>query len=85
MGRAALVLDELAAGRLVAPFGLPVRSHASYFFVTGMEPSPHAILVHEWLAVQAERFRRQRDALLEGLRRPAGASGPGTHAFPRVR
>ena len=34
IGRAALVLDELAAGRLVAPFGRPVPSRASYYFVS---------------------------------------------------
>jgi LysR family glycine cleavage system transcriptional activator len=63
MGRAALVFDDLAAGRLVAPFLQAVGSRASYFFVTGMDPSPHAALVQGWLTVQAARFRVQRDAL----------------------
>lgn len=67
MGRAALVLDDLAAGRLVALFGLPVMSRASYFFLAGMTPSTHVTLVQGWLAAQAALFRRQRDALLLGL------------------
>ncbi|QHI98606.1 LysR family transcriptional regulator [Xylophilus rhododendri] len=64
MGRAALVLDELAAGRLVMPFGRPVRSRASYYFVTRMAPSPRTTLVQTWIAAEAARFRQQRDALL---------------------
>ena len=67
MGRAALVLDDLAAGRLVALFGQPVLSRASYFFLTGMVLSPHVTLVQGWLAAQAALFRRRRDALLPGL------------------
>ncbi len=64
MGRAALVLDELSSGRLVIPFGRPVRSRASYVFVTRMAPSPRTALVHGWIAAEAGRFRLQRDRLL---------------------
>lgn len=67
MGRAALVFDDLAAGRLVAPFAQPVRSRASYFFLSGMDPSPHVMLVQGWLAAQAAVFRGRRNALLVGL------------------
>jgi LysR family transcriptional regulator, glycine cleavage system transcriptional activator len=64
MGRAALVLDDLLAGRLLMPFGHPVRSRASYFFVTGMAPSPRTALVQGWITAEAARFRLQRDGLL---------------------
>ncbi len=64
IGRAALVLDDLAAGRLVAPFGRPVRSRASYYFVSEVDPTAHTALVQAWLAAQAARFRLQRDAVL---------------------
>ena len=74
IGRAALVLDDLAAGRLVAPFGRPMRSRASYFFVTGMAPSAAVLQVQDWLAAQAARFRLRRDAVFAGLR-PLPAPG----------
>ncbi|MDZ5456093.1 LysR substrate-binding domain-containing protein [Azohydromonas lata] len=67
IGRAALVLDELAAGRLVVPFGLPVRSRASYHFVCPMQRTARAENVLAWLTAQAARFRVQRDALLQPL------------------
>ena len=64
MGRAALVFDELSSGRLVMPFGRPVRSRASYFFVTRMAPLPRTALVHDWIAAEAARFRTERDRVL---------------------
>ncbi|MGI4776550.1 MAG: LysR family transcriptional regulator [Janthinobacterium lividum] len=64
MGRAALVLDDLLSRRLVMPFGQPVRSRATYFFVTGMTPTPRTELIHEWIAAEAERFRVERNRLL---------------------
>jgi len=64
MGRAALVLDDLVAGRLVAPFALPVRSRASYYFVSAPQPATQAGLVQAWITAQAARFRLQRDAVL---------------------
>ncbi|WPB56431.1 LysR family transcriptional regulator [Xylophilus sp. GOD-11R] len=64
MGRAALVLDDLEAGRLLMPFGRPVRSRASYHFVTGMAPSPRTALVQSWITAEAGRFRQRRDHLL---------------------
>ncbi|GAA0746271.1 LysR substrate-binding domain-containing protein [Ideonella azotifigens] len=71
MGRAALVLEDLATGRLVAPFGTPagpaLRSPASYQFVMNGEPLPGVDLVLAWLNTQAKSFVRQRDALLAGL------------------
>lgn len=71
MGRAALVLDDLLAGRLVAPFGRPVRSRASYQFVSVVEPAPRTELVRAWLMTQASRFRVHRDEVLGGL--PSGS------------
>ena len=65
IGRAALVLDDLMSGRLVAPFGLPVRSRASYYFVTRMAPSPRTSLVQDWITAEAGRFRKQRDQWLK--------------------
>ncbi|MCZ2497111.1 LysR family transcriptional regulator [Xylophilus sp. Kf1] len=65
MGRAALVLDDLVSGRLVAPFGRPVRSRASYYFVTRMAPSQRTSLVQSWITAEAGRFRLQRDAWLK--------------------
>lgn len=69
MGRAALVLDELESGRLVAPFGLPVRSRASYHFVSPLPSPPHTERVRAWLTAQAAQFRVQRDEVLERCRR----------------
>ncbi|WP_119157236.1 LysR substrate-binding domain-containing protein [Caldimonas tepidiphila] len=71
IGRAALVLDELAAGRLVAPFGLPVRSRAAYHFVSPMQPGPQVERVRAWLEAQGAHFRVRRDELLGRYR--AGA------------
>ncbi len=64
IGRAALVLDDLVAGRLVAPFALPVRSRASYHFVSVPQPGAHTVLVQAWIAAQAARFRAERDRVL---------------------
>ena len=65
MGRMALVMEDLVAGRLIVPFGRPVRARAAYYFVSQMEPSVHTTLVQAWLVVQATRFKSQRDALLD--------------------
>lgn len=71
IGRAALVLDDLAAGRLVAPFGAPVRSRAAYHFVSPMPRPARTENVLAWLTAQAARFRVQRDGLLQRLAPPA--------------
>lgn len=63
MGRAALVLDDVAAGRLVPLFG-SVRSRASYSFVTTPQPSPAMLRVQEWLADEARRFMALRQTVL---------------------
>jgi LysR family glycine cleavage system transcriptional activator len=67
MGRAALVLDDLTSGRLVAPWGLPLRSRAAYHFVSPMQrPAPIATVL-DWLIGQAALFRVRRDQVLQGL------------------
>jgi DNA-binding transcriptional LysR family regulator len=76
MGRAALVLEELASGRLVAPFGLPVRSRAAYYFVSAVQRSTPTETVLAWLRAQAGSFRVQRDEVLRGLRGARGAVPP---------
>lgn len=80
IGRAALVLDDLDSGRLVAPFGRPLRARASYFFVTGMAPPPQVLQVQAWLTAQAMRFRLRRDAVFAGLRPRAVAHATGEPA-----
>jgi DNA-binding transcriptional LysR family regulator len=69
MGRAALVMDDLAAGRLVAPFRLPdgavaLRGRAAYRLVAPSDPAPGVSAVRGWLAAQAAAFAHQRDAWL---------------------
>lgn len=69
MGRAALVADELADGRLVAlfpatPAGPALRGRARYRLVAPADAMPGVAEVLAWLAAQAEAFRRRRDALL---------------------
>lgn len=55
LGRHWLAIDELRAGRLVAPFDLAVRDDFSYWLVwpTGRATNPEATRFREWLAAQA--------------------------------
>ncbi|MEK8051379.1 LysR family transcriptional regulator [Ideonella sp. DXS22W] len=69
MGRAALVMDDLAAGRLVAPFrladgGVALRGRAAYRLVAPADAVPGVEAVRAWLGAQAASFIRQRDAWL---------------------
>lgn len=71
MGRAALVLDDLLAGRLVAPFRLPdgrraLRGRAAYRLVAPADAPAGVDAVRAWLGLQAASFARQRDAWLAG-------------------
>ena len=75
MGRLALVLDDLLAGRLVAPFPIAVRSQASYFFVTAMNPARRTRDLHEWLREEAGRFCRVRDDFLRQMQRQEPGTG----------
>lgn len=55
LGRQWLAVDELRAGRLVAPFDLAIRDDFSYWLVwpTGRAGHPEAVRFREWLAAQA--------------------------------
>lgn len=70
MGRLALVLDDLTSGRLVAPFGLPVRSRAAYHFVSAARPSAQVETVLAWLIEQKTRFTALRDEMLQRIALP---------------
>ncbi|SEA94699.1 LysR substrate-binding domain-containing protein [Acidovorax soli] len=64
MGRAALVLQDVKAGRLVPLLGRSVLSRAAYSFVTTTHPSPSMELVREWLVEEARRFCGERAQVL---------------------
>lgn len=64
MGRAALVLQDVKAGRLVPLLGRSVPSRAAYSFVTTTHPSPTMELVREWLGEEARRFCEERAQVL---------------------
>lgn len=86
MGRLSLVLEDLAAGRLVPLLKRAVRSRASYFFIAGDDGDERIALLQAWLQQEGRRFRRERNAwcrkaglkLVDGPH-PAGAPGtPGS-------
>ena len=64
MGRAALVLQDVKAGRLVPLLGRSVLSRAAYSFVTTAHPSPAMQLVRDWLGDEALRFCGERAQVL---------------------
>lgn len=64
MGRAALVLQDVKAERLVPLLGHSVPSRAAYSFVTTTHPSPAMELVREWLLKEARRFGEERAQVL---------------------
>jgi LysR family glycine cleavage system transcriptional activator len=55
LGRSSLVLDDLAARRLVSPFGPPVKSGFNYYLVCPREriTEPKLARFREWLVAQA--------------------------------
>ncbi|MBS0450015.1 MAG: LysR family transcriptional regulator [Proteobacteria bacterium] len=65
MGRAALVLDDLIAGRLVDLFGMRMASKASYFFVTPIETNATVALIEHWLQVEAQAFLKARTKFMQ--------------------
>ncbi|RTZ43219.1 LysR family transcriptional regulator [Candidimonas sp. SYP-B2681] len=67
MGRMALVLDDLVKGRLVAPFAIPVRSKASYYFISTRQRSENVGAIETWLQRESKRFQRARDAWFKTL------------------
>lgn len=73
MGRAALVLQDVQAGRLVPLLGPCIPSRAAYSFVTTAAPSPVMQLVRDWLLDQAQRFCTERAEVLPApLPTPSG-------------
>ncbi|HVL44280.1 MAG TPA: LysR substrate-binding domain-containing protein [Acidovorax sp.] len=70
MGRAALVLQDVKAGRLVPLLDRSVPSRAAYSFVTTTHPSPAMVLVREWLAEEARRFCTERSEVLPPVASP---------------
>ncbi len=67
---AALVLQDVKAGRLVPLLGRSVPSRAAYSFVTTTHPSPAMELVREWLVQEAQRFSAERSEVLPPLASP---------------
>jgi|CXWL01.1.fsa_nt_gi LysR family glycine cleavage system transcriptional activator len=55
LGRHWLVIDELRAGRLVAPFDISVRDDFQYWLAwpAGRSANADAVLLREWLAAKA--------------------------------
>jgi len=57
LGRSALIADDLAAGRLVAPFALKLRADNAYYLVArpGTENLPKIKAFRDWLLAEAGR------------------------------
>jgi len=64
MGRSALVLDDIQAGRLVDLFGICVRSNAAYSFVSTHDQSPQSAVVEAWLVDEGAHFQALRQRVL---------------------
>lgn len=67
MGRAALVLQDVRAGRLVPLLGRSVASRAVYSFVTTHHPNPTMQQVRDWLGEEARRFCEERAKVMPPL------------------
>lgn len=67
IGRASLILDELADGRLVPLLPVAVRSPASYWTVTRHRESPSVGVFEAWLATQAAQFVQGRTSALQRM------------------
>lgn len=68
MGRMALVLDDLTKGRLAPIFATPVRSKASYYFISNSQGMENIGIIETWLNRESKRFQQVRDAWLKTLR-----------------
>lgn len=64
LGRSSLVLDDLAAGRLVSPFGPAVRSRLNYYFVCPRERlgEPKLARFRRWLLEEGSSQARASQA-----------------------
>ncbi len=67
IGRLALVLEHLQAGRLVPLFGRAVRSPAAYSIVHVKQPRPRVDLLIRWLQQECGRFQQYRSEFLSTL------------------
>ena len=79
MGRTALVLEDLQAGRLVDLFGLHLPSQAAYYFVSAHGQSPEVAAIESWLEAEGARFRAARTLWL------TRAAAPGKRHRPPPR
>ncbi len=68
MGRAALALEDLKAGRLLPLLGHSVRSRACYSFLTTSPPNLAMQQVRDWLTQESERFCLERQTVLPPLK-----------------
>lgn len=78
MGRTALVLEDLQAGRLVDLFGLHLPSEAAYYFVSAQAQSAQAAAIEAWLLAEGAAFRAERDRWRQG-------AGPARTPATRLR
>ena len=67
MGRSALVLHEIEAGSLVAPFATAVQSDASYYFITTPQHSVQVDMISDWIKNEGQRFAASRATLFRKL------------------
>jgi len=74
MGRTALVLDDLAAGRLVDLWGIHARAEAAYYIVHAHGHAAQVANVEAWLVAEGIAFDAARRQLL--------GSGPQTKGKP---
>ncbi|GGK53149.1 transcriptional regulator GcvA [Salinarimonas ramus] len=82
LGRALLVADDLAAGRLVAPFDLPLDDAMAYWLVSGdpERDGPAARAFRGWIDAEARAWERR--ARIGGT--AAGREHRGVPAFRAV-
>ena len=62
-----LVRDEIAAGRIAAPFDLPIRLTRGYFLCAprGRRDHPALNIFRQWLLETAEEDARRMEGLLD--------------------
>ncbi|MCA3778794.1 MAG: LysR family transcriptional regulator [Burkholderia sp.] len=71
MGRAALVHDEIASGRLVDVFGAHVRAPARYMLLSRNPDDQRSAAFSDWLKAECVRFGEDRSRVLSKTERPA--------------
>ncbi|MGY8523915.1 LysR substrate-binding domain-containing protein [Paracidovorax citrulli] len=81
IGRTALILEDLQAGRLVDLFGVHVASEAGYYFVSAHGQTPQVARIEAWLVAEGARFQAARAPWLAKGR----ATGRATENAGRAR